>query len=268
MKVLAPAKVTVSLHVSGVRGDGMHEIDAIAVLVDDLYDTLLIEPGKTGLTVEPVGHAPLGNDNLVSRALDRLGVMAHIELHKAIPSEAGLGGGSADAAAVLRALGDDLSVDDLREIAKSLGADVSICMQSRPTRMLGVGDVLEPLAPSDPLHLVIATPKFGCSTPAVYRAWDELNGPISERVIAAPKGWALCTTEFRNDLEPAALSVEPRLAAFRESFARVTQAEPMMCGSGSSYCVWFDSRADADSAAEAVRRHGLAVRMVCAVSSL
>ena len=153
------------------------------------------------------------------------------------------------------------------EIATSLGSDVPICLQSRPTRMLGVGDVLEPLTPCAPLHLVIATPRFGCATPAVYRAWDELDGPVSDRVIAAPTGWTAHCAEFRNDLEPAAIRVQPQLRAFRESFARIVHREPMLCGSGSSYCVWFDSRAEADAAADAVTQAGVDARMVCAASS-
>ena len=267
MRVVAPAKVTVSLHVTGVRSDGMHEIDAIAVVVDDLYDTLLIEPGATWLRVDPAGAAPAGTDNLVLKALEYLGVSARIELLKTIPTQAGLGGGSADAAAVLRALGTNEAPAALHEIATSLGSDVPICLQSRPTRMLGVGDVLEPLTPCAPLHLVIATPRFGCATPAVYRAWDELDGPVSDRVIAAPTGWTAHCAEFRNDLEPAAIRVQPQLRAFRESFARIVHREPMLCGSGSSYCVWFDSRAEADAAADAVTQAGLDARMVCAASS-
>ncbi len=76
----------------------MHEIDAVTVFADDLYDTLLIDTGAVGLVVEPRGAAPVGPDNLVARALASLNVAARVELHKAIPSEAGLGGGSAASA--------------------------------------------------------------------------------------------------------------------------------------------------------------------------
>ncbi len=244
----------------------MHEIDAVTVFADDLYDTLLIDTGAVGLVVEPRGAAPVGPDNLVARALASLNVAARVELHKAIPSEAGLGGGSADAAAVLRSLGGEVGPDALRRIATSLGADVAVCLQTHPTRMTGVGDVLEALSPTQPLHLVIATPTFGCSTPAVYKAWDRLHGPTSDRAIAAPTGWAGCATEFRNDLEPAAILVEPRLVAFREALALITEGEPMLCGSGSSYCVWFETRAAADAAASEAARV-LDVRVACAVTS-
>ncbi|QXC60996.1 hypothetical protein KSP35_22220 [Aquihabitans sp. G128] len=136
-------------------------------------------------------------------------------LAKAIPAGAGLGGGSADAAAVLHWAG----VDD-PHLAAALGADVPFCVRGGRARVTGIGEVLEVLPFEDRTYTVV-TPPFGCSTPAVYRAWDDLGGPRAE----GP-----------NDLEPAALVVEPGLARWRDQLAQATGAVPVLAGSGST---WF-----------------------------
>lgn len=213
--VVAPAKLTVSLRVVGVRSDGMHLIDAEMVTVD-LVDSLTFSEGD-GLEVEGAAGLPVtaDDDNLVRRALRHLDRRAHVRLVKRIPAGAGLGGGSADAAAVLRWAG----IDDV-ELAASLGADVPFCLAGGRARVTGIGEVIEPLEPVNDVFTLL-TPPFGCSTPAVYRAWDDLGGP---------------TAVGPNDLEPAALSVEPRLVEWRDQLAGATGAVPVLAGSGST---WF-----------------------------
>jgi 4-diphosphocytidyl-2-C-methyl-D-erythritol kinase len=211
--VLAPAKVTLSLRVTGVRPDGFHEIDAEMVTVD-LADELTFGEGD-GVEVVDGRYVPTDASNLVARALQAIGRRAHVRLVKRIPTGAGLGGGSADAAAVLRWAG----VDDIG-VAASLGADVPFCVRGGRARVTGIGDVLEAL-PFQARTLTLLTPPFGCSTPAVYRAWDDLGGP---------------TGDGANDLEPAALAVEPRLAAWRDRLGDATGATPVLAGSGST---WF-----------------------------
>ena len=213
--VRAPAKLTVSLRVTGVRADGYHEIDAEMVALD-LADELLLAPGDSLEVVGATGLAvPADDDNLVRRALRAVGRTAAVRLTKRIPAGAGLGGGSADAAAVLRWAGcDDVAV------AAGLGADVPFCLVGGRARVSGIGDVLVPLPPEDRTFTLL-TPPFGVSTPAVYRMWDALGGPRSD----GP-----------NDLEPAALAVEPRLAGWRERLADATGRAPVLAGSGST---WF-----------------------------
>jgi 4-diphosphocytidyl-2-C-methyl-D-erythritol kinase len=211
--VLAPAKVTLSLRITGVRADGLHEIDAEMVAVD-LADELTFTEGD-GLEVIDGPHVPANASNLVVRALRAADRRAHVRLVKRIPTGGGLGGGSADAAAVLRWAG----VDDVR-IAESLGADVPFCLVGGRARISGIGEVVEPL-PFEPRTLTLLTPPFGCSTPAVYRAWDTLGGPAGDG---------------RNDLEPAALSVEPRLAEWRDRLGDASGRTPVLAGSGST---WF-----------------------------
>ncbi len=265
------AKVTLSLRVLGTRADGYHDLDAIVVCVDEPHDTLIIKVGGDGLHVVARDPVPTGSENLVAAALSRLGIAAAVELTKAIPTEAGLGGGSADAAAIIRALRpqlDPLIRGELADIAASLGADVPVCVALRPTRMRGIGDQLEPIVGVPPVHMVLCTPAFGCSTPAVFRAWDALGAPRSTRTVTAPAGWSRISEVFSNDLEPAAIAVEPRLEQFRDELRELVGAEPILCGSGSTYAALFENRALADAAAETIRSARLKTRLVTGASSL
>ena len=221
VSVIAPAKLTLSLRIVGRRSDGYHLLDAEMVTVD-LVDELTFSEGH-GLEIvnewgEGVREGQLAteDDNLVRRALQAVGRRAHVRLVKRIPVGAGLGGGSADCAAVLRWAGrDDVP------LAASLGSDVPFCLRGGRARVTGVGDELESL-PYERWTFTLARPPFGCATAAVYQAWDELGGPVD------PQG--------RNDLEPAALLIEPRLASWRDRLEAATGRPPVLAGSGSS---WF-----------------------------
>lgn len=212
----AEAKLTLSLRVVGTRDDGLHLIDAEMVSLD-LADTLTITPGD-GIEVDELGSGlavPATDDNLVRRALAMVDRAAHVRLVKRIPAGGGLGGGSADAAAVLRWAG----VDDPAQAA-TLGADVPFCLRGGRARVTGVGDLIEPLTHREATFTLLVPP-FGCSTAAVYRAWDEMGGP---------------TSDGPNDLEPAALRVAPDLARWRDRLGRATGQTPVLAGSGST---WF-----------------------------
>lgn len=218
--VTAPAKLTLSLRVTGVRADGYHLVDAVMVSLD-LADTLTFGPGD-GLEVEEAGTGlpvPATDDNLVRRALAAVGRTAAVHLVKRIPAGGGLGGGSADAAAVLRWAGRAATADDVA-LAATLGADVPFCLRGGRARVTGIGEVLVP-EPHEDATYTLVVPPFGCSTPAVYRAWDDLGGP---------------TADGPNDLEPAALVVEPRLATWRDALGDATGETPVLAGSGST---WF-----------------------------
>lgn len=224
----APAKLTLSLGITGRRADGYHLLDAEMVTLD-LADSLLVEPGDGLVVVDademdasrgPPAAAgrlavPAGADNLVARALALVGRRALVTLYKSIPPGAGLGGGSADAAAILRWAG----FDDERRAAR-LGADVAFCLRGGRARVRGIGEIIEPLAYEQRVFTLV-TPPYGCSTAAVYRAWDRLGGPTG------PAG---------NDLEAAALAVEPRLSGARDALAESVGQRPRLAGSGST---WF-----------------------------
>lgn len=227
--VLAPAKLTVSLRVVGVRPDGYHLIDAEMVTVN-LYDELVFEAGSSLSVVdEVVGGLGTGDvddspGNLVCRALRAAGTTAAVTLRKRIPTRAGLGGGSADAAAVLRwARALDPAV------AVRLGADVPFCVIGGRAAVSGIGDVVRPLAPR-PAAYVLLVPPVGVETAACYRAWDALaagqGSPAADTACGRPV----------NDLEAAALAVVPEMGEWRDAFARATGRRPMLAGSGST---WF-----------------------------
>ena len=180
----APAKLTLTLRVLGTRPDGFHELEALTVGVTAPADTLVIErtsgPDVTLTLVGAGPDVPAGADNLVVRAARAVlpaGEGLHVELTKRIPSGAGLGGGSADAAALLRVLRDryDLDPGAVTAAAAALGSDVPVCLHGRPVMMRGRGEVLDPVGIGTDLHVVIATPGFSVPTPAVFRAWDALG---------------------------------------------------------------------------------------------
>ena len=216
---LAYAKLTLSLRIVGVRHDGYHLIDAEMASID-LADEVRFSPGDA-LVVEDVSGGPVavtaGADNLVARALRAVGRRADVHVVKRIPAGAGLGGGSADAAAVLRWAG---SLDDVA-VAVALGADVPFCVRGGRARVTGVGEGVEPVPCTAGEPFTLLTPPLHVSTAAVYRAWDELGGP---------------TGAGDNDLEVAALVVEPELARWRDRLGDATGMQPLLAGSGST---WF-----------------------------
>ena len=233
VELVAPAKLTVSLRVTGVRPDGYHLLTAEMVTLD-LVDTVVVGPGDHGrFEVEsdwPGGAAgwrdlDVGghDDNLVTRALAAVGRTPDVRLVKRIPPGAGLGGGSADAAAVLRWAG---CTDP--KVAARLGADVPFCLHGGRALVSGIGEELEPLS-FEPRSYVLVLPPFGVDTAAVYRAWDALDaaGQLS------PGG----TT---NDLEAAAVAVEPRLVGWKQAFEDATGRPAHLAGSGSTWFVEGD----------------------------
>lgn len=223
VELFAPAKLTIGLRIVGVRDDGFHLIDAEMVSLD-VGDTLIVheraasDPDPTMVeafdarTGDPI---EIGDDDLVRRALRLVGRRASVRIEKRIPPGAGLGGGSSDAAAILHRFG---ATDPIA--AAAIGADVAFCLQGGRARVTGIGEICEQM-PHEPRTFTLLTPPFGCSTPAVYRAWDELGGPVGDH---------------GNDLEPAALAVEPRLAQVRDELAAVSGSRPRLAGSGST---WF-----------------------------
>jgi 4-diphosphocytidyl-2-C-methyl-D-erythritol kinase len=214
--VLAPAKLTLELRITGMRPDGYHLIDAEMVTLE-WADTLTIDPTGSGLSADGPFAAgmPLDDRNLVAKALRLAGTTAAVHLHKQIPHGGGLGGGSSDAAAVLRWAGYTDVIG-----AAGLGADVSFCLAGGHARVRGIGEIIEPL-PFEPLDITLVVPPLSVSTPAAYRAWDELGCPRAD----GP-----------NDLEPAALVVEPQLVRWRDRIREAAGVAPTLAGSGAT---WF-----------------------------
>jgi 4-diphosphocytidyl-2-C-methyl-D-erythritol kinase len=227
-EVSAPAKLTVTLRITGVRPDGYHLLESEMVTLD-LADTLFISDGDhLAVSMEPVvadslwdvGKVSVGPDNLVARALAAVGRRAEVHVVKRVPPGAGLGGGSADAAAILRWAG----CTDL-EVAGRLGADVPFCVRGGRAMVRGIGELVAPLPDREQRFTLLLLP-FGVDTGAVYRAWDELTD----------RGGSLPGAVGSNDLEAAALVVEPRLDPWRRLLEGQTGGRAHLAGSGST---WF-----------------------------
>ena len=218
ISLIAPAKLTLSLQVTGTRDDGYHLIDAEMVTLD-IADVLTVTPGEQGLSFDGPQAQGLtdSDDNLVSRALRQCGKQARVHVQKNIPHGGGLGGGSADAAAIFRWA----NYQDV-EAASRIGADIPFCMVGGRARVRGIGEIIEPLLFVARTITLILLP-FGVSTPVVYRAYDTLP-PQSDEIV--------------NQLEAAAMVVEPRLAAWKQRIEEASGAVPVLAGSGSTW--WLD----------------------------
>lgn len=219
----ANAKLTRSLRMTGLRNDGYHLLDAEMVSLD-LHDLVTIDPAGSGITVTGpfADGVPTDSSNLVHGALEMLGRTAGITIDKRIPHGGGLGGGSTDAAAVLRWGGFGMDPESLA-IASRLGADVSFCLIGGRARVRGIGEIIEPL-PHVERRITLIIPPLGVSTPAAYRAWDDLGGP---------------TSSGPNDLEAAAFQVEPEMRRWRDLIASALGEAPVLAGSGAT---WFTER--------------------------
>lgn len=231
--IRAHAKLTWSLRVTGVRNDGFHLIDAEMVSLE-LHDLIHIDPARNGVAaLGPFADGvPLDDSNLVNGALELAGRTAHVEIDKRIPHGGGLGGGSTDAAAVLRWAG--FGIDDAALVAASrLGADIPFCLVGGRARVRGVGEFVEPL-PHVERTVTLIIPPLQVSTPAVYARWDELGGPSG----GTP-----------NDLEPAALDVEPALQWWRDTIGDRAGVAPTLAGSGAT---WFVEGGREDALADLV----------------
>jgi 4-diphosphocytidyl-2-C-methyl-D-erythritol kinase len=255
VRATAYPKLNLSLRVLGRRADGFHDLESLVISLGQPHDVLeaFAVPAPGGVQVEVV-RAEVGDDvpadhrNLAFIAAERLMVRAgrsghgvRLVLRKHIPAGGGLGGGSADAAAALLVVREllDVDIDDagVLAIGAEVGSDVPFCVRGGAAWMRGRGDLIEPVSLPTGLAFVVAIPPFRLSTPDVYRAWDKLGGPHSERVVPAPRRIAHVLPELVNDLEPAAEALEPRMREFRAALEAATGAPALLAGSGSAYVV-------------------------------
>lgn len=237
-KAFAPAKVNLTLHVTGRRPDGYHLLDSLVVFAD-IGDSLEFTPG-TGLSISVTGeHAagvPTDHRNLVWHAAEAAGWTGHIDLNKVLPHGGGIGGGSSDAAATLRmAAGQGGRVSP--DVAVSLGADVPVCMLASAARMRGIGEQLTPVA-VPPLPALLVNPGVEVPTGAVFSALDSRDNPPMPGEIPAfgtPEACAAWVREQRNDLEPPAKGLAPDVARVLDELAQTQKVLlARMSGSGST----------------------------------
>jgi 4-diphosphocytidyl-2-C-methyl-D-erythritol kinase len=268
----APAKVNLTLRVLGRRTDGYHEISSLVVFAD-VGDRLTLTPGdEFSLAVSGPQAAQAGDPgaNLVFKAAHALkeriaGIkLGAFQLEKNLPVAAGLGGGSADAAATLRLLAraNDLPPGDprLAAAARATGADVPVCLDPQPRLMWGIGEKLSPPLTVPPLAAVLVNPGAALVTKLVFAGWTAAVDPASPFDPAAVEK-ARDQDQFfeilarqTNDLEAAAVKLAPVVADVLAALRRFAGCRlARMSGSGSTCFALFDSVAAADSAADALR---------------
>jgi len=262
--LLAPAKVNLALHVTGRRADGFHLLDSIAVFAD-VGDRVEIEAADTfGLSVTGpfASHAPGDASDLAWRAaiafFEHVGraPAAAIGVEKNIPAGAGLGGGSADAAAVLTGLNQHfatgLSADDLAAIGIKLGADVPMCLAGHSLRARGIGEDIQTIEGWPPLPMVLVWPGVAVSTAAVFSSLQRRDNPSLDEPPRNPTVATLASwlENCRNDLEAPACVIAPEIGEALEAL-RTTDGCLLarMSGSGSAcFGLYADSRNSAASA--------------------
>ncbi len=263
----APAKINLYLHVTGKRADGYHLLDSLVVLAD-VGDQITASP-LDALSLKYSGpfaaNLPPAKSNLVLRAAERLQATFNVQkgaaliLNKTLPVASGIGGGSADAAATLRALctlwGLDATHPKIADLALSLGADVPVCLRGRSAIMRGIGENIQAVDHVPPLNLILVNPGVEVSTPAVFQARaGEFTEPTTmpDRFADASAFYSYLATT-RNDLEPPAIELQPVVGDVLEALRTLPGvALARMSGSGAT-CFGIAESADAaDAGAQAL----------------
>jgi len=256
VRVSAYAKINLSLRVLGVRPDGYHDLRTIFQSIA-LHDTLTVRARRGAFALECDDPAcPADETNLVWRAAEqvwaaagRRGLLRDVEIRlaKRIPLKSGLGGGSSDAAAALRALGSLWRVKDapLREVASRLGADVPYFLEGGTVLGLDRGDLLYPLVDYSVAWVTLVVPSFGVSTVDAYRWWDETGASARTR-----------PADLQNDLQGPVAAHHPEIARIVSSLQKAGAFHAAMSGSGSAVFGLFSRRPAAERAVLAAQKSG------------
>ena len=257
---IARAKVNLALHVVGRRADGYHLLDSLVAFAD-FGDVVTVEPApwlSLSITGPMAAGLSAGSDNLVLKAAQMLGspLGAAITLEKRLPIASGIGGGSADAAATMQALGAlwGCALPDAGQVL-ALGADVPVCLAGQSCRMAGIGDQISPIA-LPPAHLVLVNPGVGLSTAAVFGALLCRDNPPLPPAAPMPDAVALAAYlgHCRNDLEAPALSLVPQIGAVLAALqGQKGCLLARMSGSGATCFGLFASASAAEAAATDLR---------------
>ncbi len=254
----APAKLNLSLLVSPPEPNGYHPLQSLVQTIDWVDRLDIGEADEDALKIEGADIDP--EDNLVTKALGAMRQQGRvpplsIRLEKRIPDESGLGGGSSDAAATLLAAAEigRLPGDTPAIVAPSVGADVPLFLTGGTIVMSGLGEIVAPQPGLTGFAVAVAVPELRLGTAAVYRRWDELEGPVGEGVPPSRLPPALREgMPIRNDLTPAAIDLEPALADFMADLRSGWGTAVSMTGSGSACFGFFADLDEADHAARTV----------------
>lgn len=270
LRIAAPAKINLTLHITGKRDDGYHELETLVVFAG-VFDRVSLEPAEritlaiSGPYADALDLQP-DQDNIVLRAAWALAAATgstqgvKITLHKTLPVAAGIGGGSADAAATLRGLCRlwKLSVPeaDLMKLAAALGADVPVCLQSRATSVSGIGEILREAPALPAAWLVLVNPGVQLSTADVFKARTGTFTqpfPLTETVRDA-HALASALIKRRNDMTAAAVSLAPEVGTALAALGASTNCLlSRMSGSGATCWGLFATEYEARTAARELR---------------
>ncbi|MGK2226999.1 MAG: 4-diphosphocytidyl-2-C-methyl-D-erythritol kinase [Devosia sp.] len=268
---IAPAKINLALHVTRRREDGFHDLESLVVFADVADELEAVPDHQDSLSIvgpfaQGLGAGP---NNLVSRAVaafrvrwpDAVPTGLAMRLTKNLPVAAGIGGGSADAAAALRLMVSQSShpipVPELSDMAAGLGADVPACLVSAPLLARGVGELLEPLPQFPALHVVLVNPMVPLATADVFRrlrAHDNYPLPALPSPLTRPVQIGIWLAETRNDLQPPAVKLVPVIGEIVDYLASAQGCMlARMSGSGATVFGLFGSSGQAHQAAQMMR---------------
>lgn len=270
IKLLSYAKINLTLEVSRLRPDGFHDIDSV-VQVIDLRDELEITRADEGVMEVFVerGDAPSGMQNSVYSACEEFfsstGIRGGVRcvLRKQIPAQAGLGGGSGNAAAAIAGLdrlcGTDLSIDEMAQLAAKVSSDAPLFLYGGTVRMRGRGELVEPLPDAPPMHLIVVKPEVGVSTAWAYaeldKRWRRESRHWSDSAESAIRSlnglWLI--ESLTNDFDEVVSGGFEDISNAKKTLRKAGAEVALLCGSGSAVCGFFAREAAALAAADRLR---------------
>ena len=258
IRLSAPAKINLCLHVLGQRPDGLHMLDSLVVFLDCGEWVELRKAAQTTLRIigPQLENMHLTKDNLVLRAahLFPAGCATEIILHKTMPIASGIGGGSADAAATLKTMAQlwELPLPPIAE-QLALGADVPACMESKPVLMQGVGNFISAVQNIPPLFVCLVNSGEAVSTELIFNQLVSKSNPALDPIPTAPSDWLYWLTQQRNDLQSPAIMAEPVIASVLSQLQAHNPILSRMSGSGATCFAIFETLEVAKTCAQEIQ---------------
>ncbi len=252
MKLKTSGKINLNLSIGNIRNSNLHEVESLIVPID-LFDEIdikindkeydeIIFTDNPNLSINSTVHKAL----LCLRSNSNLDRFFDIRVNKYIPIEAGLGGGSSDAAAVITGISNRLgiSLPDFTTIAKDVGSDVPFFINGKTSQIKGIGDEINNFEIAQDLFFLVIVPIFGISTKAVFQEWDKLNNEDTK----SKKFYFNDDITIFNDSLEIALRLEPKMKIYKETLEEVLEKEVFITGTGSTLFSIYNSKEEAEYA--------------------
>lgn len=270
MKIKAYAKINILLDIVGIKENGYHLLEMIMQSID-LYDVIDINKIEKGIKIKcNKSYIPVNNKNIAYKAAELfmktygINEGVSINIYKNIPTSAGLGGGSADGAAVMKAMRKIFNVDisnkELEELGVKIGADVPFCVSGGTALCEGIGEIITPMSKFQNKILVVVKPKFGVSTKWVYSEYDNLNSvkkPETEKILNAVKNddLKLVSSKMANVLEEVTINKYGIIDGIKKDMLKFGALGAMMSGSGPSVFAFFEDSLSAQRCFEKMKEN-------------